>query len=171
MRFLSVPIFLFLAFVLQALLAYFVRPDLVAPDFVLATVAAFAVVARPGPALSAAAAGGLIQDAVSAGYVGLNGISKLIVCYLLQRFSDSWPALSPPAFLLVVSLASFADGLLIAALRIAVGAGAPLPGAVPPFLLGIPVTALYAVFLYAALGRMRSVSRRSSARGLEVAPW
>ncbi len=161
MRILAFPLFLFAAFLSQALLTRFVSPEVLAADFVLATVAVLGVTARPAPALAAAAAGGLLQDAVSSGYVGLNGLSKLLVCHALQRFSESWPAIPPLAFLPVSVFAALADGVLLIIVRAVTGGDPALAGTVAPFLLGIPVTALYAVLLHMICRRIRAVSRYS----------
>ncbi len=159
MRILAIPVFLFAAFLFQALFARIVTPEILAPDFVLATVAALGVAGRPMAALGASAAGGLLQDAMSSGYVGLNGLSKLLACYALQRLSEPWPAIPPLAFLLVSVFAALADGVLLIIMRAVTGGAPALAGAMAPFLLGVPVTAIYAVLLYILCRRLRAVSR------------
>ncbi len=154
-----IPVLLLLAFLLEFLFAEVVDRATIAPDFVLATVATLAVTGRAAPALGGAAAGGLLKDALSSGYVGLNGISKLVVCRSLQNASAQWPPIPPAAFGLIAVLAALADGLLYALAQFVAGGGAPTGGAVQAFLLGVPVSALYGCLLHAACAHVRALSR------------
>jgi rod shape-determining protein MreD len=81
-RFASVVLAVVLALALQTTLARFVIRGTVAVDLVLVVVVYVALTSGPVAGLLAGAAGGLAQDALSSGVIGIGGLAKTLVGFL-----------------------------------------------------------------------------------------
>ncbi len=82
MRFASVVLAVVLALALQTTLGRFVIRGTVAVDLVLVVVVYVALTAGPVAGLLAGAAGGLAQDVLSSGVIGIGGLAKTLVGFL-----------------------------------------------------------------------------------------
>lgn len=82
MRTAGVLLALVVALVLQTTLARFVIRGTVAVDLVLVVVVYEALVSGPMTGMFAGTVGGLVQDALSTGVIGIGGLAKTIVGFL-----------------------------------------------------------------------------------------
>lgn len=78
----AVIVALAVALVLQTTLGRLVSGGIVAVDFVLVVVISAALVGGPTAGLLTGTAGGLVQDALSSGVLGIGGLAKSIVGFL-----------------------------------------------------------------------------------------
>ena len=95
-----------LALALQTTLASMVAGAGVPVDLVLVVVVAVAVASGPIAGLWAGTVGGLLQDALSGGVIGVGGLSKTIVAYVVGQFGSRFMIARTWQYLLVFFLAS-----------------------------------------------------------------
>ncbi len=135
------------AFLLQTAVLPQLGFDGVTPDLLLATAAAVALLAGPGPAIGVGLVTGLLQDSFSGGLLGMNGFSKTLVVFAAARAHQRPPldtTLGVPVLLL---FAAVADLLILWALGEVAGfttipfreLGAPA--------FGIPITVTYGLLV------------------------
>ena len=109
----------------------------VTPDFFLATAAAVALLAGPGPAIGFGLFAGLLQDSFSGGLLGMNGFSKPLVVFAVARAREQPPlaaGFGVPVLLLFAAIPARELG----------AAG-----------FGIPVTVAYGILVFRFLRRKR----------------
>ena len=95
-----------LALALQTTLASMVVGAGAAVDLVLVVVVAVAVASGPIAGIWAGTVGGLLQDALSGGVIGVGGLSKTLVGYVVGQFGSRFMIARPWHQALVFFLAS-----------------------------------------------------------------
>ena len=95
-----------LALVLQTTLAPMVAGAGAPVDLVLVVVVAVAVASGPIAGIWVGTVGGLLQDALSGGVIGVGGLAKTLVGYLVGQFVARFLIVRPWHHLLVFFLAS-----------------------------------------------------------------
>ncbi len=131
------------AFLLQTAVLPLVVPEGVTPDFLLATAAAVALLAGPGPAIGVGLVSGLLQDSFSGGLLGMNGFSKPLVVFAVARARERPPldgSLGVPVLLL---FAAAADLLILWALGEVAGFTVIPRQELGAAGFGIPLTVIY----------------------------
>lgn len=104
------------AVVLQTTLAGFLVQGAVAVDLVLVVVVYVALTSGPLAGLLAGTAGGLVQDALSSGILGMGGLAKTLVGFLVGRFGTQFIVTATVPRFLVFAAASVAHaGLFMGA--------------------------------------------------------
>jgi rod shape-determining protein MreD len=92
------------ALVLQTTLARFITGGAVAVDLILVVVVYVALVSGPVAGLLAGAAGGLAQDALSTGVIGIGGLAKTVVGFLAGTVGSQFIVTQPlPRFVVFVT--------------------------------------------------------------------
>ena len=90
MKALAVLIAIALALALQTTVARFLVGGSAAVDLVLVAVVYVALISGPVGGLLAGSAAGLIQDALSSGIIGIGGLAKSIVGFLVGAFGQQF---------------------------------------------------------------------------------
>jgi rod shape-determining protein MreD len=158
---------LVLAVVLQTTLARYAPQGAVAVDLVLVVVVYVALTSGPVAGVSAGTFGGLLQDALSPGILGMGGLTKTVVGFLAGRFGTQFIVTAVlPRFLAFAAASAAHAGLFIGAYTL-LGRTFPNPlGTVAAQALGNGVLGVVAFELADWLPRM--MDRRRSTRGVRV---
>ena len=90
MRGLRIAAALVLAVVLQTTLAGFLGQGAMTVDLVLVVVVYVALTSGPVAGLLAGTVGGLVQDALSSGILGMGGLAKTVVGFVAGRFGTQF---------------------------------------------------------------------------------
>ena len=167
MRLLGVVLALALALVLQTTLTGLVR-GAVPVDLVLVVVVASALAFGPVTGLAAGTVGGLIQDALSSGILGMGGLAKTLVGFAAGRFATQFIVTATVPRLLVFAAATVAHALLFMGLYTLLGLRSfPDPAAAVAIqAVGNAVIGVVGVRAVEAIPLM--LERRQANRGMRV---
>ena len=135
------------AFLLQTGVLPLTVGDGVTPDFLLATAAAVALLAGPGPAIGFGLVTGLLQDSFSGGLLGMNGFSKPLVVFLAARAREYPPLDTRAGIPLLLVFASAADLVVLWALGEVAGFTAVPALELGAAGFGIPITVIYGLLV------------------------
>ena len=100
------------AVVLQTTLAGYFAPGALAVDLVLVVVVYVALTSGPVAGLLAGTVGGLVQDALSSGILGMGGLTKTLVGFAAGRFGTQFIVTAMVPRFLVFAAASAAHAAL-----------------------------------------------------------
>ena len=167
MRLLGVVLALGLALVLQTSLTGLVRGA--GPvDLVLVVVVSAALAFGPVTGLAAGTVGGLIQDALSSGILGMGGLAKTLVGFAAGRFATQFIVTATVPRLLVFAGATVAHALLFMGLYTLLGLRSfPDPAAAVAIqAVGNAVIGVIGVRAVEAIPRV--LERRQANRGMRV---
>ncbi len=156
------------AFFVQTILFPMLGIEAVAPDFVMAAVAAIALVRGIVPATLHGAAGGILQDSFSGGLLGLNGFSKTLVAFGISRIREDplvGPSLGVTASSLLILAGALADAVFLWGLRLLTGSPPVPAGRWVAFGLGLPFTVAAGVVIFRASTRTERSGRGSPGSG------
>lgn len=104
------------AVVLQTTLAGFLVPGALTVDVVLVVVVYVALTSGPVAGLLAGTVGGLVQDALSSGILGMGGLTKTLVGFLVGRFGTQLIVTAMmPRFLVFAAASAAHAGLFMGA--------------------------------------------------------
>ncbi len=104
------------AVVLQTTLAGFVGHTALTVDLVLVVVVYVALTSGPVAGLLAGTAGGLVQDALSSGILGMGGLTKTLVGFLAGRFGTQFIVTATvPRFLVIAAASAAHSGMFMGA--------------------------------------------------------
>lgn len=167
MRLLGVVLALALALVLQTTLTGLVR-GAVPVDLVLVVVVASALAFGPVTGLAAGTVGGLIQDALSSGILGMGGLAKTLVGFAAGRFATQFIVTATVPRLVVFAAATAAHALLFMGLYTLLGLRSfPDPAAAVAIqAVGNAVIGVVGVRAVEAIPRV--LERRQANRGMRV---
>lgn len=167
MRLLGVVLALALALVLQTTLTGLVR-GAVPVDLVLVVVVASALAFGPVTGLAAGTVGGLIQDALSSGILGMGGLAKTLVGFAAGRFATQFIVTATVPRLVVFAAATAAHALLFMGLYTLLGLRSfPDPAAAVAIqAVGNAVIGVVGVRAVEAIPLM--LERRQANRGMRV---
>ena len=139
-RVVRVAVLLVAAFLLQTLVRPASWTDSVAPDFILAAVAAIAMRRGAGPGLGLGAGAGFLQDSFSGGLLGIHASSKPATALVIARLATGARGLSGVMVFAFSVIAAVMDAAVLVV--IAWITGADLSGRLRAMALGIPLTAV-----------------------------
>lgn len=167
MKLLAVVAALALAVVLQTTLTGVVR-GAVPVDLVLVVVVSAALAFGPVTGLLAGTVGGLVQDALSSGILGMGGLAKTLVGFAAGRFATQFIVTATVPRLLVFAVATVAHALLFMGLYTLLGLRSfPDPvAAVAIQAVGNAVIGVVGVRAVDAIPRV--LERRRANRGMRV---
>jgi rod shape-determining protein MreD len=156
------------AVVLQTTLAGFLVRGTMAVDLVLVVVVYVALTEGPVAGLLAGTVGGLVQDALSSGILGMGGLAKTLVGFLAGRFGTQFIVTSVvPRFLVFAAASAAHAGLFMGAYTLLGLRSFPNPlAAIAMQALGNGVLGVVGFQLAEWLPRM--IERRRSGRGMRV---
>lgn len=143
------------AFLLQTAVVPLILAAGVTPDFLLATVAAVALLAGPGPAIGFGLAAGLLQDSFSGGLLGMNGFSKPLVAFVVARSRQRPPLDTSVGVPVLLLFAAVADLVILWILGEVAGFTAIPAQEFGAAGLGIPLTVIYGALAFRLLRRRR----------------
>jgi rod shape-determining protein MreD len=103
----AIVVALAVALVLQTTMGRFGGQGLVVVDFVLVAVVASGLIGGPVAGTLAGTAGGLVQDALSSGVLGIGGLAKSIVGFLAGVASAQFIVAQPLPRMVVLAGATF----------------------------------------------------------------
>ncbi len=168
MRGLALVAALAAAVVLQTTLAGFLVPGAMAVDLVLVVVVYVALTSGPVAGLLAGTVGGLVQDALSSGILGMGGLTKTLVGFLVGRFGTQFIVTATvPRFLVCAAASAAHAGLFMGAYTLLGLRSFPNPlAAVALQAVGNGVLGVVVFQLAEWLPRM--LERRRSGRGMRV---
>ena len=168
MRALALVAALAAAVVLQTTLAGFLVPGAIAVDLVLVVVVYVALTSGPVAGLLAGTVGGLVQDALSSGILGMGGLTKTLVGFLVGRFGTQFIVTATvPRFLVCAAASAAHAGLFMGAYTLLGLRSFPNPlAAVAVQAVGNGVLGVVVFQLAEWLPRM--LERRRSGRGMRV---
>ena len=168
MRGLALVAALAAAVVLQTTLAGFLVPGAIAVDLVLVVVVYVALTSGPVAGLLAGTVGGLVQDALSSGILGMGGLTKTLVGFLVGRFGTQFIVTATvPRFLVCAAASAAHAGLFMGAYTLLGLRSFPNPlAAVAVQAVGNGVLGVVVFQLAEWLPRM--LERRRSGRGMRV---
>ena len=168
MRALALVAALAAAVVLQTTLAGFLVPGAIAVDLVLVVVVYVALTSGPVAGLLAGTVGGLVQDALSSGILGMGGLTKTLVGFLVGRFGTQFIVTATvPRFLVCAAASAVHAGLFMGAYTLLGLRSFPNPlAAVAVQAVGNGVLGVVVFQLAEWLPRM--LERRRSGRGMRV---
>ena len=168
MRGLALVAALAAAVVLQTTLAGFLVPGAMAVDLVLVVVVYVALTSGPVAGLLAGTVGGLVQDALSSGILGMGGLTKTLVGFLVGRFGTQFIVTATvPRFLVCAAASAAHAGLFMGAYTLLGLRSFPNPlAAVAVQAVGNGVLGVVVFQLAEWLPRM--LERRRSGRGMRV---
>jgi len=168
MRGLALVAALAAAVVLQTTLAGFLMPGAIAVDLVLVVVVYVALTSGPVAGLLAGTVGGLVQDALSSGILGMGGLTKTLVGFLVGRFGTQFIVTATvPRFLVCAAASAAHAGLFMGAYTLLGLRSFPNPlAAVAVQAVGNGVLGVVVFQLAEWLPRM--LERRRSGRGMRV---
>ena len=167
MRLLAVVLALALALVLQTSLTGLVR-GAVPVDLVLVVVVAAALAFGPVTGVAAGTVGGLLQDALSSGILGMGGLAKTLVGFAAGRFATQFIVTATVPRLVVFAAATAAHALLFMGLYTLLGLRSfPDPAAAVAIqAVGNAVIGVVGVRAVEAIPRV--LERRQANRGMRV---
>ena len=156
------------AVLLQTTLAGFLVQGALVVDLVLVVVVYVALTSGPLAGLLAGTVGGLVQDALSSGILGMGGLAKTVVGFLAGRFGTQFIVNAMvPRFLVFATASALHAGLFMGAYTLLGLRSFPSPlGAVAMQALGNGVLGVVGFQLAEWLPQM--VERRRSGRGMRV---
>jgi rod shape-determining protein MreD len=156
------------AVVLQTTLAGFLAQGAMTVDLVLVVVVYVALTAGPVAGLLAGTAGGLVQDHLSSGILGMGGLAKTLVGFLAGRFGTQFIVnATVPRFLVFAAASAAHAGLFMGAYTLLGLRSFPSPAAaVAMQALGNGVLGVVGFQLAEWLPRV--LERRRSGRGMRV---
>lgn len=168
MRGLALVAALAAAVVLQTTLAGFLVPGAMAVDLVLVVVVYVALTSGPVAGLLAGTVGGLVQDALSSGILGMGGLTKTLVGFLVGRFGTQFIVTATvPRFLVCAAASAAHAGLFMGVYTLLGLRSFPNPlAAVALQAVGNGVLGVVVFQLAEWLPRM--LERRQSGRGMRV---
>jgi rod shape-determining protein MreD len=168
MRGLALVAALAAAVVLQTTLAGFLVQGAMAVDLVLVVVVYVALTSGPVAGLLAGTVGGLVQDALSSGILGMGGLTKTVVGFLAGRFGTQFIVTATvPRFLVFAAASAAHAGLFMGAYTLLGLRSFPNPlAAVALQALGNGVLGVVGFHVAEWLPRM--LERRRSGRGMRV---
>lgn len=168
MRGLALVAALAAAVVLQTTLAGFLVPGAMAVDLVLVVVVYVALTSGPVAGLLAGTVGGLVQDALSSGILGMGGLTKTLVGFLVGRFGTQFIVTATvPRFLVCAAASAAHAGLFMGVYTLLGLRSFPNPlAAVALQAVGNGVLGVVVFQLAEWLPRM--LERRRSGRGMRV---
>ncbi|MCY3746429.1 MAG: rod shape-determining protein MreD [Acidobacteria bacterium] len=135
------------AFLLQTGVLPLTVGEGVTPDFLLATAAAVALLAGPGPAIGFGLVTGLLQDSFSGGLLGMNGFSKPLVVFLAARAREYPPLDTRAGIPLLLLFAAAADLVVLWVLGEVAGFTAVPALELGAAGFGIPITVIYGLLV------------------------
>ena len=147
MSFMRAALAVVAAFLIQTAVLPLVVGDGLTPDFLLATAAAVALLAGPGPAIGFGLVTGLLQDSFSGGLLGMNGFSKPLVVFLAARAREHPPLDTRAGVPLLLLFAATADRLILWALGEVAGFTTISARELGAAGLGIPITVSYGLLM------------------------
>jgi len=109
------------ALLLQSALPAWRFPGDVSVDLVLVVVVFSALVSGPMTGLVAGTVGGLVQDALSSGILGIGGLAKTLVGYFAGRFGTQFIVTSTGPRLLAIAVATVAHAVVFMGLYTVLG--------------------------------------------------
>ncbi len=168
MRGVSLVAALAAAVVLQTTLAGFLVQGTMAVDLVLVVVVYVALTSGPVAGLLAGTVGGLVQDALSSGILGMGGLTKTLVGFLVGRFGTQFIVTATvPRFLVFAAASAAHAGLFMGAYTLLGLRSFPHPwAAVALQAAGNGVLGVVGFEVAEWLPRM--LERRRSGRGMRV---
>jgi rod shape-determining protein MreD len=110
-----------LALALQTTLARLVVGGSAAIDLVLVAVVAVALTTGPVSGMLAGSAAGLIQDSLSTGVLGIGGLAKSVIGFVVGAISQQFILTSPPARFLMFVSATVMHAALFMGLNVMLG--------------------------------------------------
>ncbi|MGD9906449.1 MAG: rod shape-determining protein MreD [Vicinamibacterales bacterium] len=167
MKLAGVALALALAVVVQTTMTGAVR-GAVPVDLVLVVVVSAALAFGPVTGLVAGTVGGLVQDALSSGILGMGGLAKTVVGFAAGRFATQFIVTATVPRLLVFAAATAAHAALFMGLYALLGLRSfpdPLP-AVAVQAVGNAVVGVVGVRAVDAIPRL--IERRRANRGMRV---
>jgi len=168
MRALALVAALAAAVVLQTTLAGFLVPGAMAVDLVLVVVVYVALTSGPVAGLLAGTVGGLVQDALSSGILGMGGLTKTLVGFLVGHFGTQFIVTATVPRVLVFAAASAAHaGLFMGAYTLLGLRSFPSPFAAVA-LQAVGNGVLGVVGFQVAEWLPQMLERRRSGRGMRV---
>jgi len=168
MRALALVAALAAAVVLQTTLAGFLVPGAMAVDLVLVVVVYVALTSGPVAGLLAGTVGGLVQDALSSGILGMGGLTKTLVGFLVGHFGTQFIVTATVPRVLVFAAASAAHaGLFMGAYTLLELRSFPSPFAAVA-LQAVGNGVLGVVGFQVAEWLPQMLERRRSGRGMRV---
>ncbi len=156
------------ALVLQTTVTSAVRGGSVPVDLVLVVVVAAALAFGPVTGLLAGTVGGLVQDALSTGILGMGGLAKTLIGFAAGRFATQFIVTATVPRLLVFAAATVGHALLFMGLYSLLGLRS-FPNPVPQVAIqavGNAVIGVVGVRAVDAIPRM--LERRRANRGMRV---
>jgi rod shape-determining protein MreD len=168
MRGLALVAALAAAVVLQTTLAGFLVQGAMTVDLVLVVVVYVALTSGPVAGLLAGTVGGLVQDALSSGILGMGGLTKTVVGFLVGRFGTQFIVTAMvPRFLVFAAASAAHAGLFMGAYTLLGLRSFPHPlAAVAMQAVGNGVLGVVGFQVAEWLPRM--LERRRSGRGMRV---
>ena len=167
MRVLGVGLALAAALLLQTTVTGMVR-GVVPVDLVLVVVVGAALAFGPVTGLVTGTIGGLIQDALTSGILGMGGLAKTLVGYAAGQFGTQFIVTATVPRLLVFAVATAAHAALLMGLYGLLGLRS-FPDPVPGVAIQAVGNALVGVFGVRAVDAVpRILERRRANRGLRV---
>ena len=168
MRGVSLVAALAAAVVLQTTLAGFLVQGTMAVDLVLVVVVYVALTSGPVAGLLAGTVGGLVQDALSSGILGMGGLTKTLVGFLVGRFGTQFIVTATvPRFLVFAAASAAHAGLFMGAYTLLGLRSFPTPWAAVA-LQAVGNGVLGVVGFEVAEWLPRMLEQRRSGRGMRV---
>ena len=155
MRTLRAALAIVVAFLLQTAVVPLILAEQVTPDFLLATAAAVALLAGPGPAIGFGLVAGLLQDSFSGGLLGMNGFSKPLVVFLVARSRERPPLDAAAGVPVLLLFAAVADLVILWGLGEVAGFTTIPAREFGAAGFGIPLTVIYGALVFRFLRRAR----------------
>ena len=143
------------AFLLQTVVLPLILGEGMTPDLLLATAAAVALLAGPGPAIGFGLATGLLQDSFSGGLLGMNGFSKPLVVFAVARARERPPLDAAAGVPVLLLFAAVADLVILWLLGEVAGFSTIPERQLGAAAFGIPLTVIYGVLVWRLLRRAR----------------
>lgn len=148
MSYLRAALAVIATFLLQTAVLPLIVGEEITPDFLLATAAAVALLAGPGPSIGIGLVTGLLQDSFSGGLLGMNGFSKPLVAFLVARARERPPLDTRAGVPLLLLFAAAVDLVILWALGEVAGFTA-IPGRqLGAAGFGIPITVIYGLLMF-----------------------
>lgn len=167
MRLAGVVAALVVALVLQTTVTGVVR-GAVPVDLVLVVVVSAALAFGPMTGLLAGTVGGLVQDALSSGVLGMGGLAKTLVGFAAGRFATQFIVTATVPRLLVFAAATVAHAVLFMGLYTLLGLRS-FPDPVPSVAVQAVGNAVVGVVGVRAVDAVpRLLERRRASRGMRV---
>jgi rod shape-determining protein MreD len=140
----------------------------VAVDLVLVAVVALALAGGPSAGVAAGTVGGLVQDALSSGILGVGGLAKTVVGFLVGRFGSQFIVTATVPRLLTFAAATVAHDVLFMGVYSVLGAR-QFPTALRDIAVQAVANAIVGVAGVHLADRLpRTIERRRATRGLRV---